>query len=694
MEVIGRAPERGRWFEPAMDRVGAGFYAVVSDFAWQNRFGSDPEIVGQTLRLNGQPVTIIGVGPPGYNGMGGFLVTDLWLSISSVGVGGDFRIANLDRRQDHWYDVKARLAEGVSVVQAQETMTALAERLAEGWPELNEGRDITVFSASDVRLHPDIKSTLYSFSGALLAVVFLVLVLASSNLGSLLLVRGLVRTPEMAVRRALGAAPVRVARLFLTEGLLLSVIGGVIGLVVAHWLLGLVDALPLPLPLGGAVDVGLDVRVLMASLALVLVTGVFFGWAPAMHAVSTNVSGALREDQRSTSGGRRISLFRNSMVSIQVAVSVVLVVGAGVMVRSLAKYQSVDVGIATDELAILQTSFSQAGLSPDERGMVLQELRDRVEALPGVERVALATRLPVGGGASTTTVVEGYEPQAGTGSVELQWIRVAPGYFETMGIPVVDGRPYRPEDRDSGEQIVVVNEAMARLWGGGSAIGRRIRPQGVPDAWVRVVGVVADSKIRNLAEPPTPMLYYLMGPSGADAPYILARTQGDPALLLTSLRSELRSVNSRLPVGRLTTMEGHLGEALAGPRMSAGVLGLFSLLALLLAGVGIYTIVSFAVAGRMGEIGIRVALGAQSGKVVRTVMGGVAATVGVGFVLGCVVVGLLSPYLQGLFYGVRILSLGTILPALAVLTVSVGLASYLPARRAARVDPVEALRAQ
>ena len=221
MNVIGRTPVRGRWFDPAMDEVGAGYFAVVSHHAWKARFGRDPDIVGETVRLNGSPVTVIGVGPEGYNGMGAYMVTDFFLSISSVGVNGSFRVANLDRRQDHWYYVKARLAPGVSLVQAQEAMTALAQRLAESYPELNRGRDITVFAASEVKVHPEFHGTLYSVSAVLLTVVFLVLLLASTNLGSLLLVRGLTRTPEIAVRRAMGAAPARVARLFLTEGLLL-----------------------------------------------------------------------------------------------------------------------------------------------------------------------------------------------------------------------------------------------------------------------------------------------------------------------------------------------------------------------------------------------------------------------------------------------------------------------------------------
>lgn len=694
METIGRTPLRGRWFEPAMDQVGAGYYAVVSQYAWRSRFDSDPEIVGRSLRLNGKPVTIIGVGPAGFNGMGGFLVTDFWLSISSVGLGGEYRIGNLDRREDHWYDVKARLADGVSVPQAQAAMNTLAGYLARTWPELNQGRDITVFSAADVRIHPDFQGTLYSVSSVLLVVVFLVLLLASSNLGSLLLVRGMGRTPEMAVRRAMGAAPSRVARLFLAEGLLLSVLGGAGGLILAHWLLGILGTLPIPLPLGGAMDFSLDAPVVLASIALMTCTGLFFGWAPAMHSLRTNMSGALREDQRSTTGGRSSSLVRNVLVSVQVAVSVILVVGAGVTVRSLASYQTVDTGVATGELAFIQTSFSQAGLSPEERGMILRELTERVEALPGVAEVSMATRLPAQSSGTTTTVVEGYEPPAGTGSVELPWIRITPGYFETMGIPVLEGRTYLPEDRDSDERIVVVNEALARFWGGESAVGKRIRPQGAPDAWAQVVGVVANTKVEDLGESPRPMLYYLMGETGTDAPYLFARTAGDPALLLSPLRAALREVNPQLPVNRLSTMEDHLGEALAGPRMSAGILGLFSLLALLLAAVGIYTIVSFSVAGRMGEIGIRVALGAKAGRVIRTVMGGVAVTVVVGFVAGTAVVVLLSPKLQGLLYGVKVLSFGTLFPALAVLAGAVGIASYLPARKAARVDPVEALRAQ
>ncbi len=694
LDAIGMDPIRGRWFEPGMDQVGAGSYAVVSEHTWRSRFDSDPDIVGRTLRMNGEPVTVIGVGPAGFNGNGGFAVTDFWLSISSVGLGGEFRIQNLERRQDHWYEVRARLADGVNVVQAQDAMNALAGRLAEQFPDLNEGRDITVFPVKSIRVHPSADRNLYGVSALLLAIVFLVLALASSNLGSLLLVRGIARTPEVAVRRALGAARFRVTRLFVTEALVLSVTGGLLGVLMARWLLGLAATISLPGTGGRALDFPMNLPVLGFSLFLMLGTGLFFGWAPAIQSLSNDVSGALREDRRTSSGTSRLSLFRNLMVGVQVAVSLILVVGAGIMVRTLVDYQGVDTGVDIEHLAFLQSDFTQAGLSAEERGQVLREFSDAVEGLPGVEGVALASRVPVQGGGSTTTVVEDYEPPAGTGSVELDWAQVSPGYFQALGIAVVEGREYLPEDQVADGGGVVVNQALARFWGEGSAIGRRIRPQGVPDGWAPVIGVVADTKVRNLSEPPTPMIYYVMGPTGSRSPYLLVKTSNDPSLVLSGMRTRLQAVNPRVPVARLATMETHLGEALAGARATAGILGLFSMLALLLASVGIYTIVSFSVAGRMPEIGIRVALGADGSRVILGVMGGMVTTVGLGLLAGSLVVVLVSFQVQNLLYGAEVLSAWTLLPSVAVLAGVVGIASYIPARRAAGVDPVEALRAR
>lgn len=693
IDVIGRPVSMGRWFDESMDWPGAGAYAVVSHHAWVNRFGSDPGLLGRTMRFNNQPVTVIGVGPTGFNGLAGFLVTDFWLSISSTEIGGPFRVANLDRREDHWYDVKARLAPGASAARAQEAMNALALELATTFPELNEGRDITVFTAGEVRVHPEMDRALFGAAGVLGVIVLLVLILASSNLGSLLLVRGMARTSEVAVRQALGAGSGRVARLFLSETLILSVAGGVLGLVLARWLVAMIALVPLPGPLAGAMDLAMDWRVFLFSAGLMLGTGLLFGWAPALQSVRTDVAAALRDDGRSQGGGRRRSLVRNVMVAVQVAVSLVLVVGAGMMVKSLATYANVDPGFDAERIAVLRTSFGQAGIAPEERGVIVDEIRDRLTSLPGVTSVTMSTRVPVQGGGSTTTVVEGYEPPSGTGSVELDWAAITPDYFQTLGIRVVEGRSYTEADRTSDGGSIVVNETAARrFWGDQDPVGRRIRSQGDPNSWRRVIGVVSDSRVRSLNEQPTPLLYYVLGEGVPSSAYFILRTELEPASLLGAIRSELRAINAALPVVELQTAEEHLGAALAVPRLTAALLGVFSLLALLLASVGIYTIVSFAVAGRLPEIGIRVALGAARGRVVRLVVGEVAATVGVGLLLGGGLVVLVGARVGSSLFGVSPLDPLNLIAATVVLAGVVGIASYLPARKAARVDPVNAMR--
>ena len=693
MEVIGMSPVRGRWFDSEMDYPGAGNYAVVSHHTWENRFGADPGIVGQVVQMNGNPVTIVGVGPADFNGIGGFMVTDFWLSISSVGINGDYRVQNLDRRQDHWYDVKARLATGVSVAQAQEAMDALAGRLAREFPELNEGRDITVFPTREIRLHPQGDQELLPQALLLMGVVVLILILAASNLGGLLLVRGVARTQEVAVRRAMGAAPGRVTQLFLGEALLLSALGGGLGVVLAHWLLGLVAGLPIPLPFSGDLDLAMDIRVLVFTLALMTGTGLFFGWAPAAQSLAADLTGALKENQRSY-GGRRVSLFRNLMVSVQIAVSVVLVLASGLMVRSLMSYNQVDPGVDAEAVAVLRTDFSRLDMSPEERGVTLRELMEGLETLPGVDEVAMTTRIPLFGAASTTTVVEGYEPAAGTGSVELDFSFVDPDVFRALGMELREGRGYTVDDqRAPGRASVIINQAAAdRFWGGVGPIGRRMRPQADPEGWMQVIGVVSDAKVESLAEPPTPMIYFVLSEAGSNSPYVLVRTSRDPELLLPSIRTQLQAVNPRLPVVQLRSMESLINDSMATPRMGAMALGAFSILALLLASVGIYTIVAFSVAGRKPEIGIRMALGAHSGRVVSGVMREMTVTVVVGMAAGALVAFLVFSRFQNLLFGAELLSLQTLAPTLGVLLATVALASWIPARRAARVDPVEALR--
>jgi len=695
IDVIGYPPQLGRWFEPAFDVPGAGYYAVVSHHTWTNQMGGDPGVLGRVVRMNGRPVTIIGVGPEGHVGIDGPVVTDFWLSISSTEVGGAFRVSNLDRRQDHWYNIQARLAPEVEVAQARSAMESLANRLAEEYPELNEGRDISVFAAADVALHPQVDGSIGPVAGLLLGIAGIVLLLACSNLANLLLVQGISRSSEVAVRRAIGASRGRIASLFLGEALLLATVGGVIGVLLSRWGLELVNRTPGLLPIDGQLDLSMDARVLAFTVALVAASACFFGLAPALRSARSDPGQELRSEGRSASQSRGTSFVQGGLVATQVAASVVLLVGAGLLVRSLANLERVDPGFDPRAIAYVQTNTNVPGLLGDESApLLLERAREAIEALPGVERAALTTRVPVGFGGSTTTIVEGYDPTSGTGSVELDFAAVDDGYFDVLGVPVVAGRSFGPDDGPGGPFVVMVNEAAARRFWGGDALGGRIRPQSVPGAWREVVGVVADHAIEDVGDTSTPMLFYPLGRGGVGSGFIVARTSGSAADALGPMRLALAAVNPALPLSALDTMEGRMGEALRMPRITAGLLGVFALLALLLASVGVYSVVSFSVARRTAELGIRVALGADSRRLVGGAVLRMLAVVAVGVGVGLGIAALVVPLLGGVLFGVPSLDPWTFGGAALLLTVLAGGAAWIPARRAAHADPVEALRAR
>jgi putative ABC transport system permease protein len=693
LDVVGISPLRGRWFSPEHDQPGAEPVAVMSEVAWRSLLGSDPDVVGSVLRINGQPVRIVGVGPEKISGSYPPRTTDLWLSISATMLSGPFRVSNLDRRQDHWYDVRARLAPGVTAEQAQAAMDALAARLAESFPELNRGRDITVFRSADVRVHPAADGNLFLFGGLLGGVVLTVLLLTCANLANLLLVRGLGRSGEMALRRALGAGRGRVARLFLLESLLLSAAGGVLGLAVARWIVSVLPTLPIPMPGWSRLDLAIDARVGLFAGGLVLLTGSLFGLAPAVRSAAADVAANLREERRGSSVGGGTLRLRNALVAAQVAASLVLVMGAGLLARSLAALQAVDPGVDADRVAWVRADLSRTGLAGTELRVAVDGLIEEVAAIPGVARSAATSRLPAQGGGSTTTVVEDYAPPGGADAVELDFAVVSDGYFETMGIPLVAGRGFGPDDVAGGEPVIVMNETAAhRFWGGAqAALGRRTRSEG-GETWRTVVGIVANAPVSSLSEPASPFMYFYAGQSGMGQPYLVARTAGDPSSLVTPLRTRVAGATTGTLVGQ-GTMAGWLGEGLAGPRFAALLMGGFSALALLLAGLGIYSVVSFSVARRTGELGIRMALGAGRDRVTRMVVREVIGTVGLGVIVGIGLALAVAPRLEGLLFGVDPLDpVGFTGAGLFLLAVGVG-AAWIPARRAARTDPVDALRA-
>jgi predicted permease len=697
-DVLGLRTHLGTWFSPEHDVVGTELVAVLSHRAWRTQFASDPGVVGRAVRLNNQPVTIIGVGPADFNGMAGALVTDFWLSISSTPVGGPFRVANLDRPQDHWYQVEARLAPGVTHAQAQAAMDGLALRLAEINPDIDVGRDITVFASDEVRFHPALDTMVFASTTALLVLAAVVLLLACSNLANLFLARGIARSAEVAVRSALGAGWLRVARLLLCEALLIALLGGTVGLAVAAVVAQLVPSLPLP-AVGGAaqsLDVRFDHRLVLFGVLAALATGLFFGLIPALRAARSDVVAMLRDEGRGHSAAGRVSLLRKALVAVQVALSVVLVVAAGLMARSLANAERVSLGVDADRIAILGTNLSQGDVEQDEAVAVTAEILARIATLPGVERAALTTRLPVQPGGSSTTVVEGYTPAVGTGAVELPAVGVSREYFDTMGIRLLGGRNFAASDSPDGAPVVIVNETAARVFWNGDAVGRRVRAQDDPDSWREVVGVVADVKVANVTETPAPMFYYSTDQFAPLGFTVVARASGDPALLTEPLRGALREVRPSLPVTRQGSLEATVEAGFARARIGVALIGAFSLLALVLAGLGVYAVVSFNVERRTQELGVRTALGATHARLARMVVGECVLVVTIGVVVGSGLAALGARGLSGIgvLFGVAAIDTATFAGAVALLLSTAAAAAFVPAYRAARANPVDALRAQ
>jgi putative ABC transport system permease protein len=672
LSVLGLSPSRGSWFDGAHDAVGGEMAAVVSDKAWRTRFGSDPNVVGQTIRLNNQPITIIGIGPPAFNGGdAGAISTDFWLSISSVGIGGQFAVANLERRQDHWYGVKARLAPGVTVERARSELASLAARHGELYPDIDQGRDITLFRLGEVRVHPQLDKVLTGSGIGLFVVAGVVLLLACGNLANLLLVRGFARTPELAIREALGGDRSRVGRPLLLEALLLSALGGALGLVAASWLQGILSTVPLP-PANSTIDIRFDYRMVLFSVLAALGTGCLFGLLPARRSAATNVATALREAGRTQSSGGSSAL-RGTLVAAQIALSVVLVAATALLGRSFVNAERVDPGVDAERIAVIGTNLLQAGVTQSEAPVVASQILERVGALPGVESAALTIRLPLAAGPTSSTIVEGYELPRGTSAIEMPIASVSNDYFATMGIRLLAGRTFSAVDQRESPFVVVISETAARVFFGGDAVGRRVRPQDDADAWREVIGVVSDVKVAELQEPPTPLMYLSTQQTGTGAFSVVVRTQGDPAALLGVLPSALRSVRASLPVTRIDVFETYVAGALQAARTTALLMGAFAGLALLLAGLGVYAAVAFSVERRTQEIGIRVALGATAPQLLRMVVGN---------------------WLKIAFIGVAVGLLLAIGAAALLLTGAAALAAFVPARQAIRASPSDVLRSQ
>jgi macrolide transport system ATP-binding/permease protein len=700
--VLGLSPSRGIWLESGHDNPGAEPVAVVSHRAWQNSFAGDLDIIGRRVRLNGASVTIIGVGPKGYTGTTPGVDVDFWLSISSAGpIGGDFFWATLEHREDHWFWVLARLQPGVTAQRAQAAMNVLAQRLASEFPLLNEGRDITVFPSSSIRVHPDEDAILFPVGAVLMAVVGLVLLIACSNMANLLLARASTRGREIALRLALGATRGRLIRHLLTESVILSFAGSALGLLFAYWVGRVLTVYQPSLPGGATIEISVDTRVLVFAVVLAAVTGMLIGLIPALRASRPDLVPSLKDSKDSLGVGGRPSRrprwldLRNALVMLQVAVSLVLLAGAGLLVKSLMNSQNVDLGFTKTGIAIVEADVREAGYEGETGRQLFDDFKRRITGLPGVEEASYTTRLPVTpSGGSSTLEIEDYQATTGTGQVEVINADVDPDYAKTFGIPLLHGRNFTPDDILGTERVALVNEAFGRrYWGTSDVVGRRYRHQGYPDSWVQIVGVLGNVKVRTPGETPTPMFYRpLAQNSGWSRLSLVARVAGDPVAAVRTMRQELRALDADVPVTQARTMEDHVDMAMAMPLTAAGMLGLFGGLALLLASMGLYAVVAFAVARRTGEIGIRMALGASKGNVVGMVIKEMMIVVAIGVGVGIVLALMATPVLESILFDVAPSDPMTLTAVAALLMLVTLFATWLPARRAAASDPMVALR--
>ncbi len=693
--LLGVDAAVGRMFHPDEDRVpGAHPVVVLGHGFWKNALGADPRIVGAPVRIAGHVFTVVGVAPEGYHGLSGagfdagFFVPLVMYATAS----GTSDTSHLDDRMDRRYNVVGRLADGSTLDGARARLQVFGRRLTEAYPEAGHEWSFTMVPLADVALgDPDVDGALRPFAALLMAAGGILLLLACTNLASFLMTRGVSRRKEIALRLALGAGRGRLVRHALSETMLLGLLGGVAGLAVAHWTTRLLLRFRPSLPVPFTLDLTLDHTVLLFTLGLAVATGLLLGVAPALHTTDLSLAPVLRGGMGL--GGPRRSRVRNGLISLQVALSVVLLVGGGMSLRSLRAARQADLGFATRRAGVAWIDLSLSGVPPAEYGVVRDELTRRARALPGVDAVTAATHIPLFGSASGGYyTVAGADPADRAEAYNVQREEVDADYFATMGIRMVAGRSFTTDDRPNSVRVAIVNETAAdRLWPGQDPLGQELLPLGSGRGY-RVVGVARDTRVERLREAAKPLLYLPI--TQVSDPDLLLVARGGPASaeIAGMLRTMIREVDPALMVMETTTMEERIGAILSPGRLAALLLGVFGILALILATVGLYGVVSFSVSQRTREMAVRLSVGATARAVVGTVVGRAMRLVAFGGVVGLAVALGLAQLLRRVFYGVAPVDAVTVVTACLFLAGAGAVAAWIPARRAGRVDPVTALR--
>jgi putative ABC transport system permease protein len=683
--LLGVEPVTGRVFSAEDDRLESAPVVLLGHGFWQRRFGADPKVVGREIMLNGRSTTVLGVMPPDFNFPVQGLQRDYWSPLApSVG-------RRATERGSHYLNVVAGLKQGFTLAQVAGESQSIAARLAEQYPESNTGYGLNVISAHE-EIVKDVKPALLVLLGA----VGFVLLIACANVANLLLARATGRQKEIAIRTALGASRLRVVRQLLTESVLLSLLGGSLGLLIAVWGVDLLMAAS-PADIPRVQEVGLDARALSFTLAISVLTGLIFGLAPALQASKLDLNETLKEGGRGSTEGLRRNRVRSLLVVSEIALSLVLLVSAGLLIKSFVRLLEVNPGFNPDHVLAAGVSLPPAKYTEEQKqAAFFRETLERLKASPGIVAAAAVHPLPMSGSNRVNTFQIGGRPIPNPGEEPEAGDRITtPDYFQAMGIPVLKGRVFNEHDSADAPPVLIVNETFARrFFPGEDPIGQRIiidnekNPKGN-----EIVGIVGDVRHKSLDVEGGAEYYrsYLQSPERSMS--LVIRTQAtDPMSIASSIRGVVQQVDQDQPLSTIKTMEQLLAESVAQRHFNMLLLGIFSAVALVLAGIGIFGVMNYSVSQRTHEIGIRMALGAQAKDVLKMVVGQGMILALLGVVIGLVAAFALTRVMSNLLFGVSATDPLTFIGVSLLLAVIALLACYIPARRATRVDPMVALR--
>jgi len=689
-DVLGVQPMMGRGFLPAEDQSSnAAAVVVLSYRLWQKRFGGDPKIIGQTMSINTHPFTIVGVAPRVFQGSNTGLRSELWLPVTAIPQLSADGESMLRSRKGGWLNALGRLRPGTSREQAQADLSALMQQIALQYPEATKGpAQITLYPLWRA---PNGANAFFSLLlPILMALAGVVLLLACANIANLLLARGVGRQKEMAIRLSLGAGRWRLIRLLLVENLILSVAGGgaalLVTLAAARSFMDFAPTSELPI----WIEVNVDGRVLLATLTLSALTALLFGILPALRASATNPNSVLKDESGSVSGGVRKSRLSTGLAVAQIALSLLLLISAGLFIRSFRATQQFNPGFNPQGVLVESYDLSLNGYKEAEGITFHRQVLEKAQALPGVQSASLADWVPLGFSSNSDEFIpEGYVPRPQE-EIVAGVAHVSPGYFATMEIPLLQGRDFLPQDSTGSQPVVIINQAVAeRYWPHQDPVGKQIK---VEQKTAVVAGVVRTTHYYQLNEKPRPFIYLPLYQFYSGSAVLHVRSQGDVLAAATAAEQVIHQFNADLPVFDVTTLNARIGVASFVQRMAGTFVGWFGVLALSLAAVGIYGVIAYGTKQRTHEIGIRMALGAEPRDVLRLVLGKGLKMTCIGIAIGAAAALAVTRLMNSLLFGVSATDPLTFLGVTGLLAMVALLACYVPARSAMRVDPVVALR--